>query len=94
MLKDFGFNSLGISEEDLLNPENVIQLGYPPARIDLLTDLTDLDFENCFEKREEVSFEGVPINFIDIDSLITAKLSANRPQDIVDVGKLREGKKK
>jgi len=47
-LKGFGFDSLGIQVENFLDPENVIQLGYPPARIDLLTDLSGLDFEDCY----------------------------------------------
>jgi len=93
VLKEFGFDSLGIQVEDFLDPENVIQLGYPPARIDLLTDLSGLDFEDCYPKREEVSSEDTTINFVDVDSLIKTKLATNRPQDLIDANKLKEGKK-
>ena len=91
VLKDFGFDSLGIQTEDLLDPENVIQLGYPPARIDLLTDLSGVEFEDCYSKREKVSIESTTVNFIDLDSLIKTKLATNRPQDLVDAEKLKEG---
>jgi hypothetical protein len=93
-LKEFGFASLDIQVEDFLDPENVIQLGYPPARIDLLTDLSALEFEVCYSKREEVTIEDTTINFIDADSLIKTKLATNRPQDLIDAEKLKEGKKR
>lgn len=93
-LREFGFDSLGIQVEDFLDPENVIQLGYPPARIDLLTDLSDLDFEDFYPKREAVNIEDTTINFIDVDSLIKTKLATKRPQDLIDADKLKEGKKK
>ena len=91
-LKDFGFASLDIRVDDFLDPENVIQLGYPPGRIDLLTDLKDLDFEECYNQKEVVLVEKIKVNFIDVDSLIKTKLATNRPQDLIDAEKLKEGK--
>lgn len=92
-IAEFGFASLGLTADDLLDKENVIQLGYPPARIDLLTDLLNVDFETCYEKCEKVTFEDVQIYFIDSDSLLKTKLATGRPQDLLDVDKLRESKK-
>ncbi|MFK7936091.1 MAG: nucleotidyltransferase [Saprospiraceae bacterium] len=89
-IQKFGFASLGIKVDDFLTPENVIQLGYPPARIDLLTALKDLNFETCYEKRVVEKFDDLEINFIDLESLIKSKLSAGRPQDKVDVQKLKD----
>ena len=51
-------------------------------------------FETCFEQREIADIGGLEISFLDIDNLITAKLNAGRPQDKVDVKKLRERKRK
>jgi len=90
-IRDFGFSSLGLTEADLLDSENVIQLGYPPNRIDILTDLPSVSFENCFEQRKEVEIEGITINFIDAENLITTKEAAGRPQDKLDVIMLKEG---
>lgn len=90
VIDDFGFSSLGLVVSDFLNPENVIQLGFPPARIDLLTDLLELNFEECFSKKEISTFEDIPINFIDVDSLIKTKIATNRPQDQVDAEKLTD----
>ena len=58
MLNDFGFSSLGIKKEDFLDKDMVIQLGYPPNRIDLLTDLEAADFETCYELRNEIELDG------------------------------------
>ena len=93
-IEDFGLGMLGLEADDLLNPDNVIQMGYEPNRIDLITQLEGLEFEECFELRVETSFEGVPINFIDLDNLIKSKRLSGRMQDFVDADKLEKQKKK
>jgi hypothetical protein len=50
----FGFGSLDINIGDLLDENTVIQLGYPPNRIDLITSLSGLAFEDCYPKRVQV----------------------------------------
>lgn len=84
-LKDFGFGSLDLKVEDLLKPDQVVQLGYPPNRIDLLTDIKDVDFETCYPLRVEANIEGTTINFIDLESLKKTKLATGRFQDLADL---------
>ena len=93
-IKDFGFGMLGFQIEDLLNPENVIQLGYEPNRIDLIVDLEGLDFEACFANCQEAEFEKIPIHFINLDDLIKNKLSTGRLKDKVDAQTLIKKNKK
>ena len=50
-LGHFGFASLGLTEEDFLDPGTIIQLGNPPNRIDLLMTITGVEFDSCFESR-------------------------------------------
>ena len=83
-IKDFGFGMMGFQIEDLLNPENVIQLGYEPNRIDLIVDLEGLNFEICFANCKDAEFEGIPIHFINLDDLVKNKLSTGRLKDKVD----------
>src|SRR5690606_14700535 len=52
-IKDFGFGSQNLEIEDFMTPENVIQLGYEPYRIDLLMDVDGVSFEDCYERRTE-----------------------------------------
>ena len=87
-LAEFGFPDLGITEGDLVSPEVVIQLGYAPNRIDLITEVSGLTFNDCYEKRVIVDVEGVKINFIDLESLKKNKKSSGRHQDLADLESL------
>lgn len=90
VIKEFGFGTLGVTADDFLDENNVVQLGFPPVRIDLISDLAAVDFEECYEVRENVDFDGLKVDFIDVNNLIKTKLAAGRPQDKVDAEKLRE----
>ncbi len=94
VIKAFGMGGLDIQAEDFMSAGNVIQLGLPPNRIDILTDLETLDFEKCYADREVVQVGEYTINFIDFESLIVSKKMAARPQDRADVKKLQERKQK
>ena len=93
-VKDFGFGSLGLQKEDLLNEDNIIQLGYEPNRIDLIMDLEGLDFETCFAHRQETEFESLPINFLNLEDLVKNKLATGRLKDKVDAQTLIKKNKK
>ena len=73
VLQDFGFGSLNLKAEDFLLPENVVQLGYEPYRIDLLVDVEGAEFLRCFDRRVEAKLDGVIVNFLCIQDLITIK---------------------
>ena len=88
-LSDFGFLELELSESDFLTPENVIQLGYPPNRIDILTQATGVDFDTCYPERVQVDIDGVTVNFIDLENLKKNKRATGRLQDLADVEKLQ-----
>jgi len=85
VLDDFGFSSLGLKVEDFLTPGYVIQLGYPPNRIDLLTTVTGLDFDKCYASRIELNINGTRINFIGLDDLKKNKKLTGRYQDLADL---------
>lgn len=87
-LDQFGFGSLGLRPEDFLVPEQIIQLGYPPNRIDLITS-PGLDFQECYDSWAEVMISGVKVNFIDLASLKKCKQSAGRYQDLADLENLK-----
>lgn len=88
VLDSFGFGSLDISREDLLNPDTVIQLGYPPHRIDLLTGIDGVGFDEAWNRRVEFEVNGRQVPFISREDLITNKKAVARPQDLADVAKL------
>ena len=87
-LKQFGFGVLDLTTDDFLVPDQIIQLGYPPNRIDLITTLVAVDFETCYAVREKATIDGVSVNFIDLENLKKNKTASGRPQDIADVSHL------
>ncbi len=89
-LDQFGFGEMGISPEDIMAPRQVIQLGYPPNRIDLVTDLTGLTFKECYPARATIVVEGLAIDFIDLDNLKRNKAATGRAQDLADIENLTE----
>jgi hypothetical protein len=88
-LKDFGFHSVGLTEKDFSDPDAVIQLGYPPNRIDLLTELKDVNFDTCWKRKETCMIEKIPVHFIDLASLKATKAATGRHQDLADVENLK-----
>lgn len=92
-LDDFGFGSLGIAEADLLSPEKIVQLGYPPHRADILSSIDGVDTEKVWQTRVSGSFRGQAVSYIAKDQLIENKLAAGRPQDQDDVRKLEAQEK-
>ncbi len=85
VLDDFGFSSLGLKAEDFLTPGYVVQLGYPPNRIDLLTEVTGVSFETCYASRIELDIDGITVKFIDLENLKKNKRATGRYQDLADL---------
>ena len=87
VLDEFGFSSLNIKKGDFL-PNQIIQLGHPPNRIDLITTPAGIEFETCYESKEQVSIDDTSVNFIDLENLIKAKKASNRTRDLADIEEL------
>jgi hypothetical protein len=87
-LEQFGFGSLGLTAQDFLVPEQVVQLGYPPNRIDLVTTPPGVDFAACHAARVDVEVEGVRVSFIDLENLKKNKKASGRMQDLADLENL------
>lgn len=88
-LKDFGFGSLGLKEADFTG-DNVVQLGHPPNRVDLLSGISGVDAEKVWKTRVKGSYQGLPACFISRECLLENKRAADRGQDRLDVQKLEE----
>ena len=89
-LNAFGFANVGISVSDFLREDSVVQLGYPPYRIDILTSIDGLEFAEAWASRVMVRINNMDVPFISRDDLITNKTAVGRPQDIADVQRLTE----
>jgi len=84
-LHDFGFGSLDIDETDFSRDDSIVQLGYPPYRIDFLTSIDGVTFDSCYEHRHVVQYENISIPFIHLDDLKTNKKASGRLKDLADL---------
>lgn len=89
-LQDFGFACFGLGEDDFARPDQVIQLGYPPDRIDLLTSIRAVSFDEVWHSRESSTLDGIPVSFIGRKALVRNKLASGRLRDAADVEALGE----
>lgn len=83
-LRQFGFESLDLSAEDFTAADRVIQLGRAPNRVDLLTRLYGVTFEDAWTSRVSASIDGEPVWMINREELIRNKRATGRPQDVAD----------
>jgi hypothetical protein len=84
-LQAFGAPLTEIVEQDFVRPGAVFQIGVPPRRIDILTDLTGITFEEAWPQRERGSFGALQVDFLGRDALITNKRATGRPKDLGDI---------
>jgi len=87
-LRDFGFGSLVITIDDLSRTDRVVQLGFPPGRIDLVTSIDGVTWDEVAATAEPGSYGGVPVRFISREALIRNKRASGRTQDLADVERL------
>jgi len=87
-LAAFGFGSVGLTANDFTAVNQVIQLGYPPLRIDLLTSIDGVEFESCYASRLDVMVDDIAVSFIGLAELRLNKEASGRPQDRADLAAL------
>jgi hypothetical protein len=84
----FGFGTLGLVIDDF-TPGRVTQLGYPPNRIDLVTSIDGVTFEEAWASRVGGKYGSVDVWYIGREALVRNKAAAARPQDLMDLATLR-----
>ena len=90
-LERFGFGSLGITLEDLSAENRVIQLGVEPNRIDLMTSISGVSFDDAWQSRAPGEVDGIEVNFIGREALIRNKRASGRSKDLIDADELTRG---
>jgi len=88
VLREFGFGSLQLTPEDFGDPNQIVQLGVAPVRIDIITGIDGVDFDHAYAQRRFVELDGLSIPILDRESLIRNKRAVGRPQDNADVSRL------
>ncbi|MFM8248942.1 MAG: DUF6036 family nucleotidyltransferase [Acidimicrobiaceae bacterium] len=84
-LTEFGFGKLNLSADDFTTLDRVVQLGYPPYRIDIITSISGVEFDSAWANRLVIDVDGLQVPFIGRDDLLTNKRATGRPKDLLDV---------
>lgn len=89
-LRQFGFDALDITTTALTVPGMVIQLGYEPNRIDLMTSISGVTFDEAWQTRVQGKIDGLPVVLIGRDALLRNKEATGRGKDKIDAEELRK----
>jgi len=84
----FGTPLRDLAVNDLVSPDVVFQIGVAPARIDILTSVSGVRFDEAWPDRLKVRIETLDVPVIGRDALIRNKRAAGRPRDLADVAEL------
>lgn len=88
-LDEFGV-PFEINPDDFLAPNSVLQIGIEPNRIDILTDIDGLTFQEAWQNKELVAFDEIEVYSLEINDIIKNKTASNRPKDKLDLVQLKE----
>lgn len=91
-LKAFGFPALGNAVEQFSSPQKMAALGNPPLRIDVMTSIDGVSFEDAWAGRLTAKFGEHEVGFLGYDQLIANKQASGRAKDLLDIELLREGR--
>ncbi len=89
-LKEFGAPLKDLTPRDFSQKGYFYQMGNPPFRLDIMMSIPGVEFEDAWRVREEVMLGGSFVHFISKADLIKAKQDSGRPQDLLDVEKLKK----
>ncbi|MFA7464045.1 MAG: hypothetical protein WCY54_03250 [Syntrophales bacterium] len=89
-LNDFGFGALGLKQSDFSRPEQVIQLGTAPVRIDIVTSITGVSWEEASAGKTEGNYGGVKVFYLGRNQFISNKRALGRKKDLADLEALGE----
>ena len=84
-LAEFGAPLHDLGVEDLSTPGIVFQIGIEPSRIDILTEISGVEFSDAWERRQSIELDGIALCVISRNDLIVNKRASGRPKDIADV---------
>ncbi len=84
-IEQFGFGNIGLTTEDFIHNNQVVQLGVAPNRIDIMTFISGVGFEEAWASRDVGDLGGLSAPFISRDMLKRNKLATGRSQDLVDL---------
>ena len=90
VFEEFGFGNIGIEKADFQQPDFVVEIGREPRKIQVLTGIDGVTFEECRQHGITETYGGMSLNFIGMDELLRNKQASARAKDLIDVQALRK----
>lgn len=90
-VREFGFGALGLQPADFLQQDMTIQMGFEPVRIDILTGISGVTFEEAWRDRTSGQLDGLPVMFLSREHLLRNKRASGRMKDKLDISELTGG---
>lgn len=87
-IKDFGMTTPDLKESIFLEPGRMIRMGNPPIRIEVLTEVSGVNFKQCYARRKEIKIDGIKVKIISFEDLVKNKKASGRHKDLNDVENL------
>ncbi len=84
-LVEFGFEVEDLRLDLFLKKDQIVRLGVPPLRIEILTTIAGVEFKGCYRRRRRVAVDGVPTAIISLADLKINKAASGRPRDLDDL---------
>lgn len=88
-LSDFGFDVAELST-DLFLKDQIVRMGIEPVRIEVMTSISGVKFDECYRERLETTLDGVPVSLINLHHLKISKKASGRLKDLADLENLPE----
>jgi len=89
-LREFGFATAGLTSSLFLDRNNVVRMGVPPIRIEILTSVSGVEFESCYAEKEMIRIEEMVVPVISLARLRQNKAASGRAKDLADLESLPE----
>jgi hypothetical protein len=87
-LVDFGFDVPDLSTDLFLQPDKIVRMGNEPQRIELMTTISGVEFDDCYRERLETTMNDVPVSLINLRDLKINKKASGRLKDLADFEQL------
>ena len=87
-LKQFGFTVPELSAELFLRQNQIVRMGLPPVRIELMTTISGVEFQECYAAKVVAELDGIKVNLINLKYLKINKKASGRYKDLNDLENL------
>ncbi len=88
VLNEFGFDAPELTTDLFLEENKIIRMGVPPVRLEIITTISGVDFDSCYQQKKHGKIDGVEVNIIDLENLRKNKTASGRYKDLNDLENL------